>query len=276
MNIKRLTEYDFPLPGGLMHADQLLHTARLRPLSGREEEWLTLHRSLPAATRVGWLLNSCLVMLGNREVNEDLVRALLVADRDYLILQLRRLAVGDQVQAVSHCRACSKKMDIDFHLNEVPVERRPQRVSAYKVELSGRVIQFRLPTGGDQEAILDIAGDEMAEELLSRCLLDHGGKSLSAEEKSAVIAEMERYAPQLDLELDLTCPECKEHFVLPIDTTAFFLDEMAQKDNELLREVHTLAFHYHWSETEILQLERRRRRAYLQLLNKSLRQDWVN
>jgi len=276
MNFERHTNYAFTLPGGFIYADQLLHTARLRPLSGCEEEWLSLHRSLPAAARVSWLLNSCLMALGDREVNEQVVRCLLVADRDYLVLELRRLSVGDRVHAVTHCRACNKKMDIDFHLNEVPVERQPQCVSAYRVELSERVIRFRLPTGGDQEAILDISEDEMAEELLSRCLLDDGDKSLSAEEKRAVIAEMERCAPQLDLELDLTCPECREHFLLPFDTTAFFLDEMASKGDELLREIHALAFHYHWSETEILQLERHRRKTYLQLLNESLRQDWVN
>jgi hypothetical protein len=260
----------------MLQQDQLLNTACLRQLSGREEEWLARHRNSPGAVRVSWLLSSCLLALGDRQVSRDLVQRLLVADRDYLVLQLRRLTFGDQVQAVVPCRKCSQKMDIDFHLNDVPVDCRPQRVSSYTVELSGRVIRFRLTTGGDQEAVLESRSDDLADELLNRCVLDNGGKSLSVEEKETVAAEMEQFAPQVELELELGCPECQEHFLLPFDTTAFFLDEMAFKSDELLREIHALAFHYHWSETEILRLDRRRRRAYLALLNESLRQDWLN
>jgi hypothetical protein len=276
MNRERDIGYSFLLPGGFMQHDRSVHTARLRPLSGRDEEWLSLHRSSPAAVRVSWLLNSCLLTLGEREVSGELIRCLLVADRAYLVLQLRRLAIGDQVQAVTHCGACNKKMDVVFHLDDVPIECRPQRASAYSLKLQDREVRFRLPTGEDQEAILNIAEDEMAAELLNRCVLDDGGKPLSAEETVVVIMEMERRAPHLDLELDLICPECEGSFSLPFDTTAFFLEEMASRGDELLREVHALAYHYHWNETEILQLERSRRRAYLKLLNESLGRDWVN
>ena len=48
---------------------------------------------------------------------------------------------------------------------------------------------------------------------------------------------------------------------------------MAFKGEELLHEVHALAFYYHWSESDILRLDRRRRRTYLALLNESLRQE---
>jgi hypothetical protein len=274
MNTGYLTETIFSLPGGLMlQQDQLLNTACLRPLSGREEDWLAHHQAYPNAARVSWLLNACLVSLGHRQVDSDMVRRLLVGDRDYLMLQLRRLTLGDQVQAVVPCPACEQKMDVDFRLSDVPVEYRPQHVPAHTLELSDRLISFRLPTGGDQEAVLGLEGDAAVEELLNRCILDDGDNPLSVEERQAVIAEMERLAPQVDLELDLTCPECAERFLLPFDTTAFFFEEMASKGNALLHEVHALAFYYHWSETEILKLDRHRRRAYLSLLNDSLRQD---
>ena len=198
MNTECLSENTVSLPGGLMlQHEQLLSTACLRPLSGREEEWLARHRSSPGAVRVSWLLNSCLLMLGDRQVSRDIVQRLLVADRDYLVLQLRRLTFGDRVQAVVPCQKCGQKMDIDFHLNDVPVEYRPQRVSAYTVELSGRVIRFRLPSGGDQEAVLEARSDDMANELLNRCVLDNGGEPLSAEEKETVAAEMEQLVAAL-------------------------------------------------------------------------------
>jgi hypothetical protein len=222
---------------------------------------------------VSWLLSQCLLSVDDHQVNSEVVRQLLVADRQYLMLQLRRLTLGDQVQAVVPCPACNKKMDVDFHLNDVPVEHRPQSVASYTTELSGRSVRFRLPTGGDQEATLASGIDDAVEELMRRCVVDDGGSELSTEEQNAVIAEMERLAPQVELELDLTCPECFHHFLLPFDITAFFFEEMAFKGEELLQEVHALAFYYHWSEAEILKLDRSRRRAYLALLNESLRQD---
>jgi hypothetical protein len=277
MSTGYLTENTFSLPGGLMlQQDQLLSTACLRPLSGREEEWLAYHQAAPNAARVSWLLSACMLTLGGRPVNDELVRRLLVADREYLILQLRRMTFGDQVQAITPCPKCNQKMDIDFHLDDVPVERRPQNAGSYTLELGDRVVHFRLPTGGDQEAVLGIQSEVAVAELLKRCVLDDGGESLSSDEQNALITEMERLAPQVDLELDLACPNCAEQFLMPFDTTAFFFEEMASKGDALLREIHALAFYYHWSETDILKLERRRRRAYLALLNDSLRQDGVN
>jgi len=257
----------------MLQRDQVLNKACLRPLSGHEEEWLARHPGTPSAARVTWLLNACLLSLDDHPVNSDLVRQLLVADRDYLILQLRRLTLGDQIQAVVPCPACNRKMDVGFQVSEVPVEYRPQSAASHTVELSDRTIHFRLPTGGDQEAMLGSDAEDAVGKLLKRCVLDDGGRELSSEEQETVIAVMERLAPQIDLELDLTCPECSQHFLAPFDTTAFFFEEMAFKGEELLHEVHALAFYYHWSETEILRLERGRRRAYLGLLNESLRRD---
>ena len=63
---------------------------------------------------------------------------------------------------------------------------------------------------------------------------------------------MEQAAPRVEIELDLTCPECGHAFLAPFDATAFFLAEMRMSGERLLREVHQLAFHYGWSEAEIL------------------------
>jgi len=274
MSTELTAENTFPLPGGLMlQPDHLLNKASLRPPSGHEEEWLARHAGMPSAARVTWLLTACLVSLDDHPVTSDLVRQLLVADRDYLILQLRRLTLGENIQAVIPCPVCSNKIDVSFRVSDVPVEARPQTASSYTLQLSDRNVSFRLPTGGDQEALLRTKAEDAAAELLRRCILDEGGRQLSADESDTLIDFMERVAPQFDLELDLKCPECSQQFVAPFDTTAFFFEEMALNGKELLQEIHVLAFYYHWSETEILRLERDRRRAYLRLLNAFLRPD---
>ena len=89
-------------------------------------------------------------------------------------------------------------------------------------------MRFRLPAGADQEAVsaLDAAA-EMT--LLARCTTGRDAGDLSAEQRETLIAEMERQAPCVDLELDLTCPDCGHRFLLPFDTTAFFFEELRSK-----------------------------------------------
>jgi hypothetical protein len=267
------------LPGGLMlEEDHRLEEAELRPLTGWEEDWLAAHPAMPSAVAVTRLLSSCLVRIGDVAPTSDLVRRLLVGDRDYLILQLRRLTLGDEVQAVFRCPACDCNMDVSFDAKDVPVLFRPEAAADHSISLDSatsgtRTVRFRLPCGADQEAVLDLDPQEAAVALLGRCVLDCGGIPLSVDEGDAIAAAMDRCAPQLDLELDLACPECGKQFLAPFDTTAFFLGEMKINGGQLLREIHSLAFYYHWSEAEIMDLRRDRRRAYLDLLSDALRQE---
>jgi hypothetical protein len=267
------------LPGGLVLAgDRCLREAELQPLRGYEEEWLAQHSAAPSAVVVTRLLSACVVRLDDASPTRDLIRQLLVGDRDYLMLQLRRMTLGDQFQAVFTCPACDAKMDVSFLADDVPVERRPQTVASYTLHLpvperAERTIRFRLPTGGDQEAVLGMAPDAAVEALFNCCIMDDGGVPLSLEERQAVVEAMDRLAPQCEVELDLVCPECSHAFLAPFDITTFFFHEMRIQEDQLLREVHLLAWYYHWSEADILRLRRDRRRAYLGLLSEALRQD---
>lgn len=267
----RVVETDLVLPGGLVLEDgRTLTRARLRALTGTEEEWLGEARGMASALKVTWLLSSCVTALDGEAVDAERIRQMLVGDRDFLMLQLRRLTLGDDLVAVIACPACGAALDVEFRVSEVPVERRPQTALWHTGE-SG--IQFRLPVGGDQEAVLGLEAPAAEKALLARCVAAGEGARLTAAEHDAVIAEMERRAPRVDLDLDETCPECGHRFLMAFDTTAFFFEEMRAKSGQLLREVHTLAFYYHWSEADILSLGRRRRHAYLSLLGESLGQE---
>jgi hypothetical protein len=251
----------------------------LRSLTGHEEEWLAQHHGLPSAVRTTRLLNACVVRLDDEPPPRDMARSMLVGDRDYLILQLRRLTFGDPVLAVVDCPGCGSRMDVDFDSAAIPIERGAPTAPDYEIELSaeaglpGRALRFRLPCGGDQEAVLGLDAETAADKLLERCVLSPAVAPLAADEKARVIAAIEERAPRVELELDLGCPECGFAFVTPFDTTAFFLDELRITAGQLLREVHFLAFYYHWTEPQILDLGRNRRRTYLSLLSDTLRQE---
>jgi hypothetical protein len=271
-------ESSFALPGGILSGDdgssyRRCRSAVIRPLSGHEEAWLAGNRQLPNAMIVTRLLNSCVVMIDGEPAPSSVALRMLVGDRDYLLLQLRRVTLGDRLSAVIKCPACESKMDIDLDTASVPVEWRPQLELRHSVDVADRIVSFRLPTGSDQEAVVGLDSEEAVTELFRRSIIDDGGSPLTPEEQLVVIAAMEKVAPEVFVELELTCPECAHEFVMPFDIASFFFDEMRIAGGQLFKEVHTLAFYYHWTESEILGLARERRRLYLSLLSDTLRED---
>jgi hypothetical protein len=260
------------LPGGLLLDDgRLLRHAVLRPPTGHEEEWLALHPGIPNPSAVTAVITACLVALEGATVDCDLVRRLAVGDRDVLMLQLRRLSLGDVVQAVVTCPACEAPMDVDFAVSQIDVEPRPLGESTFTVDMprAGRMprrVQFRVPTGADQEAVGERGDVDPVELLLERCLVGEHPDRLDERERDLVINAIEVHAPDVDLQLDLTCPDCDELFVLPFDTTAFVLAELRRIGRRVIEEIHLLALHYHWAEADILGMSGPRRRRYLALL----------
>jgi hypothetical protein len=264
------------LPGGLiLDDDRRLTRVELRPLTGFEEEWIAGHPDAPSAEIATHLLSACVVRLDDATTSRDLVQRLLVGDRDYVILQLRRITLGDRIQAVFACPACGAKLDVTFSTDAIPVERRPQEVGVYDLSLDctegcPRTVRFRLPRGADQECVASLDADTAVRVLLERCVQDDGGTPLSDRERDAVIAAMDQLAPKVEVELELACTECAHCFVESFDTSAFFFGEMRMGGEQFVREIHWLALYYHWSEEQILALTRARRRKYLSILADTL------
>jgi hypothetical protein len=293
------TGESFLLPGGYVDADcELLREVEIAALSGRDEELIAPRQPIPNPALLTLLISRCVLRLGPvSPVSEDLARRLLVADRQFLLLKLRQMTFGDHVQATVQCprEPCRKKVDIDFFLHDIPVRESIEKGPLYTRELSSeaafsnehgeqyREVVFRLPNGEDQEAIAHRVEENEATALallLGRCIrrlgpLHDPGTEVIHRLSSLARAEIERHmeeaAPQVDLTLGAHCPECEREFAVPFDFQGFFLAE-GQTSRELLyREVHYLAYHYHWSEQEIMALPREKRRKYIALLADELR-----
>lgn len=259
---------ELTLPGGLVTDELRVRRLALAPLDGFAEDWLARHAHSRSAEATTALLTLCLVPPDGITA-ADLARALLAGDRDYAMLELRRLTLGDLVQAVLRCPACDAKIDIAFDARDVAVEAHEQSARTYELDVDGGTVRYRLPNGADQEAVAHLDAERGAHALFERCAA--ADRTLGAEARAVVIAAMEARAPKVDLELDVACPECGHAFVVPLDVTAFFLAEMRVRGERLLREVHALALHYHWSEDAILGLRRDRRHAYLALIHEAAR-----
>jgi hypothetical protein len=261
--------------------------AQLRPLTGEDEAFLfDSGEFLLPAQRTTALLARCLVQLGPlQEVTPDTVRSLTVGDREALLLQLRRLTLGDRLQSVLSCPrgSCGKKMDLELKTDDVLVPPYSSTDERHQMTVADNganyTVFFRPLTGTDVEAAASVARTDLgaaADQLLRRCVVsvdcDNGQPvdELPAVVTETLPARLSEADPQAELMLDLTCPECGQGFTALLDVGTYFFQEIAAGIRRLYRDVHLLAFYYHWSEAEILGMTCRKRQRYLGLLAEAL------
>lgn len=274
------------LPGGWPEEGGWQRAALVRPVSGREESFL-LERgeALAPALRSTELLARCVCRLGRQPATAEAVRSLSVGDREALMLHLRRWTLGERISCTLVCprSACGEAMELELRVEELLLPPYPHRCATHQAgveagEASYRV-RFRVPNGGDLEAAARVgeASDAAVKLMLERCIAEvvdgRSGEPVGALPAAVAEALPERMAeldPQAELMLDLACPACGTTFLAPFDAADYFYRELCGERRSLHQQVHLLAFHYHWSEREILRLTPRKRRIYLELLADAL------
>jgi hypothetical protein len=285
------------LPGGWWDpAGRLQRDAVLTVLTGRDEEQLCQLGRQETASLVTQVLSRCVRRLGDLSpVSADVIRQLLVADRDYLLLRLRQATFGDRIRADLFCpwADCGERMSVDFSIDELPVRESVQKGPVYEMTLSpmalagsagagdlaGGEVAFRLPTGADQEELSGLLASDEARVLtllLARCVERLGVRvtpdvdvvaGLSGLARAEIEAEMLRAAPMVEREIETACAECRRSFATPVNLRRFFFGELRTNNELLYQEVHYLAYHYHWSEAEIMAMPRTKRAVYLDVLS---------
>jgi hypothetical protein len=285
----RVDTIEVTLPGGMGLQGDWHRSARLRALSGRDEAFLSEEvGALLPAQRTTALLTRCLVRLGPlAPVTSEVVRALTAGDREALLLHLRRHTLGDRMQCTFGCPrpGCGETLDLDLKVSDLLLPAYPHAQAHYETTISenGHAyrVQFHVPTGADQEAAAPMALNDPeagAMFVLHRCVeqvtaagqaipLTGGIPAAVAEALPRLMAELD---PQAEIVLKLTCPTCRVPFSLLFDPGEYLCRELVARRPDLYREVHLLAFHYHWAEAEIMAMTGQKRRLYLGLLAETL------
>jgi predicted RNA-binding Zn-ribbon protein involved in translation (DUF1610 family) len=266
------------LPTGIWVDGEHQRRVDLRPLCGRDEEFLLdVGEKMPASTRTSHLLANCLTQFGTLDLKQHnpltLVRALPIGDREAMLLSLRQATLGNRMSSVMTCPQCGERMDIDLQVGDLllpPYESvSPTQRTQVGTDGSAEMILYHLPTGADQEAVVALAKTDLADaekELLQRCVIGQ----VSEQGLAALPALLAELDPQAEIRLNVTCPECGHAFSALFDTASFFFREIMNRAEHLYREVHLLAFYYHWSEAEILGMTMVKRQRYLNLLESAL------
>lgn len=256
------------LPNGFAVDGAWHRSAVLRPI-GEADLWAA---RLPATARtVTSFLARCLVRLGpHSPVTEAQVGALPVGDREALLLHLQRLSFGDGMDIVLKCPHCDGRMDVSLSVSDLLLPPYEAVEPWRQVVCDGVELALRAPTGADQAAVAVVAEvdlDGAAEALLRRCIgRMPEGFELTPQRVEVLSGVLQEIDPQADLLLDFGCPDCGRPGQAALSAADYLMRQVTARQEALLREIHHLALHYHWSEAEILAVEPARRKAYLKLL----------
>lgn len=245
-------QHTVTLPVGYHQEDgTVLKTVTLRKMTGREEAILADPRLRHSAgAMITALLASCVVSIdGLDKVTPDVIRALTSGDRNYLLLELRRLTFGDAIETQYRCPHCDNKTLLVDDLSTIEV--RPVNGHGHEIPVTLQdgyrapdeewyhELVFRLPTGEDEEAATgrrDANQSRQRDALLARCLVSVGAleprriralgvrilADLSMADRRLIQRALDAAAPGPDLIRDVVCDHCGESFQAALDMTHFF------------------------------------------------------
>ena len=141
-----------------------------------------------------------------------------------------------------------------------------------QVPIGAIMATLRRPTGRDQLQWLAGSDESMSEAMLRAIVVQPRLEELRANGQTmdtiaiAVDEAMESFDPLLSFHVRVRCPRCGAVADVSPDLAGAALERLSRAQHAAIADVHRLASHYHWSETEILKLPQWRRQSYLDLI----------
>lgn len=248
-----LREFDVLLPVGYTDESGRVHRqATIRKMRGHEEA-LLYDQTLSAGRLVTELIRSCLVRLGGIEaVTSQIVSELYTVDRNYLLLELRRITLGDHLPALYVCPRCGTEISVVQDLNTIPVRRleEGQDLSDVTLQLEDGYtdregvlhaeIVLTLPRGVDEEFVSSLAEKDplkAQDVLLLRCIRRFGDlppaaleaygikilRDLTMGDRHRLYQALNSQMPAVDFQCPVRCDSCGTSFQGVMDVANFFV-----------------------------------------------------
>jgi hypothetical protein len=188
-------------------------------------------------------------------------------------LFIRSVWIGATIRAEASCPApgCGGDVEIAFSIDAYLDHHRPRPFRGVSEEegwfaLPRAEVRFKVLTLGELDTAMS-DGTASADTLAASCIRP---PAPNASTLRRVERALQALAPTLDGMVTGVCPLCGTQVQLWFPPIEFVLDELRGDSAGLFDEVHELARAYHWSEQEILRLDRSRRRGYVELVRTEL------
>jgi hypothetical protein len=238
--------------------------ALVRELAGHDEEAVAGTGTEAAVA----LLDRLLVDGPEVSVRPGDAAGVATPDRDRLFAVIYRRAFGDRIETELACEGCGERFTMEFSLVELEASvlgaARPAPEDDWFRASGGR--RFRLPTAADELAVSALPERERERALFVR--LVEGSAGDDSDDDDAVLEEMEKVGPIVDVDFDPVCPVCARGHQVRFDLQSWLLGAIEAEAAQRTLEIHRLATSYGWTLGEILGLTRRQRRAFAALAEK--------
>jgi hypothetical protein len=196
-----------------------------------------------------------------------------IGERDARLLQVRELLFGSTLHNTANCPFCGTKTEWESLLDSFKLQTIGDATIPNLTDLNheGYQIRFRLPNSADLLELADASPDVGTDVLLQKCIVQASHHSLGATDlpvgvKERIIREMEKNDPQANISLQLSCPDCKQEWVLNFDIMQYLWMEIDAWARRTIGDIGLLAYHFKWSENDILGMSRFRRNLYLNMI----------
>ncbi|MFN0140323.1 MAG: hypothetical protein ACKVQW_09580 [Pyrinomonadaceae bacterium] len=162
-------------------------------------------------------------------------------------------------------------MELEITINELcELQRSADEIETIGVSVKGRRLEFRKPTGADQEdwarTVFRDERDAAKGMICSLAITSTAAKSIKPDSFDLIEDAFDEADPLVNFGCSVTCEECGEQNEFAVDLVETALDLLNRAQYRLMYSVHKLATHYHWSEAEIFAVPDWRRREYLKMI----------
>jgi dsDNA-binding SOS-regulon protein len=238
ITIPSLPDTNIELPGGFYDPldDQLVTTAEVRELTGGDEEAI-VKISEPGKALMT-ILEKATVSLGGKPADKETLSMLLAGDREALLLAIRRVTFGNEIELEAVCSRCPELQTFVVDLEkDVEVKSLDDRINDRRFTLDLKVgkVKVSLPTGDTQNKLVNASNKNTAELdtlLLSNCVLEINDvpvlgqaqiRNLGIKDRRTILEEIAKRNPgPLLSEVKKACKTCGQEVELPLTLADLF------------------------------------------------------
>jgi hypothetical protein len=213
------------------------------------------------------------------EVTPEALLALPVSEQIACLLRIVAAGDDERLQLAQPCAACGERMGIElvipdlitFHLAALAAD-------TLAVDLDGAPLTLRRPTGQDQIAWLAERQAGISVQQVLATLLVAGAlpdEGLRQDDLERLSAAMDDFDPLVNFRVETACPYCGASGSYALDLQAEAMQRLRLIQQDLIHQVHVVAWHYHWDEAAILAMPAHRRQQYLRLIEREVEARWA-
>lgn len=238
------------LPGGVLREGKIHRDAEIVSMTGLTRKSIARDDVRTNPTKVcDIILLQCLKRVGPFPVNGKLLNEMLIGDRDFLLLEIRRASMGETLKVATQCADCKNPIEVAFQIDEFEITRvndsefevrEDQRV--FTIKKPGLNVLCRYPSGEDQQGMSSVLTKNPVEasyRLYAACVLEWNGQKgpfTSTFFEALPVGILDEFQqefmgpkmPGPDLRKEEPCPVCANRIPFTFGASDFFFPHLTR------------------------------------------------